>query len=319
MKRLAPWLSALALVLVLVAGTGYLMLGVLQRHPFTATTTVTVDMPDSGGLRTDSTVVYRGVNIGTVDAITSIDGGVAVRLTFQARYRIPAASTMKVEDLSAIGEPVFEFIPNSTTGPYLHHGQHLHGTRVQIPASAPQMLAATSQLIDQLDPATLQSLVNTLTRAVTGLQGATPLIGAATTEITATLTSRQQDLKRTVQNFMTMINDAGWLGPALAGVPGPFTDFGAIVQEVFAKFFDMSAQFDGDKVINTYFPELDELIRLLQHLAPPIGTIAQALRPVSRATAPLLNRLDFAALLDRALQALPGDRLRIDLTVPPPK
>lgn len=41
-----------------------------------------------------------------------------------------------------------------------------------------------------------------------------------------------------------------------------------------------------------------------------------ALRPVTRAAGPLLGAVDLGALLQQALTALPGDRLRIALTAP---
>ncbi|MET9285959.1 MlaD family protein [Nocardia beijingensis] len=316
MKGLPPWLSLLALMVVTVVGGSYLVVGVLDRNPFVATTTITVEMPESGTLNPASRVVYRGIDIGKVDSIVSVRGGVAVRMTYQARYRIPVATTMKVEGLSAIGEPVFEFLPDSAAGPYLQDGAHLRGQPVQVPASVPQMLASTSRMLDQIDPAALNKLVDTLTESVTGLQALTPSLGAANTLVAQALISRQHGLRETVENFMTMMNDSDWLAPALAGMPDAFEHFAAVLEEVFAKFFTMSAQFKGDTVIKSYFPELDVLINLVRHLAPPMGSISEALRPVSQATAPALSHLDFAALLSQALQALPGDRLRVDLTVP---
>ncbi|WP_067898296.1 MlaD family protein [Nocardia vaccinii] len=315
MTRIPAWLSGLALVGVLLLGGGYLAFDVLAIEPVARERHVTVDMSDTGGLRTGSDVVYRGVNIGRITDVRSIAGGVRLALAYDADYRIPVASEMRVESLSAMGEPVFAFLPRSTAGPWLTDHARLTGT-VRIPTSVPQLLASASDLLGQVDPQQAARVVDTFARAVTGLDTTLPAIGRGADLLLTTLLAHQDSMQLGLRNLMRIMHDTDWIEPALTSAPPQIDQFGKTLGTSYEYLFQGSQQLRGKEILGAWHVQENELVDYLQRLAPQLGAIGVALRPVTRAAGPLLGSVDLADLLQQALTALPGDRVRIALVAP---
>ncbi len=182
------------LIMTTVLGVGYLLIGgVLAVDPIEKRTSITVDLTDSSGLKSGSDVVYRGVNIGTVDEVTGrTGGGVRVALTYAADQRVPVATDLKIEQLSSLGEPVFAFMPNTDSGPWLEDGAHLTQT-VEVPTSVAQLLGDTSAMLEQVEPERVTSLLDTLSQSVTGVESAVtpPAVRRGADLLLMTLPSRQ--------------------------------------------------------------------------------------------------------------------------------
>ncbi|MFF0492468.1 MlaD family protein [Nocardia sp. NPDC004068] len=316
MTRIPHWLSGVALVVVLVLGGSYLVLGVLGVEPARQMRHATVDLGESGGLRGGSEVVYRGVTIGHVDEIHGVPGGVRMRMSYDADYRIPVDSAMRVETLSALGEPVFALLPSGTDGPFLAEDAHLTGP-VRIPTSVPELLASSSTLLGQIDPRQAARLVDTFAQAVTGLDTALPTLGRSADLLLATLLAHQNSLDTVLRNLMTAMHDVDWAKPAMTSAPPQLDGFGATLGVSYRYLFEGSRQLRGNEVLGSWHEQENQLVDYLQRLAPELGAIGVALRPVTRATGPLLGSIDLGTLLEQALAALPGDRLRIALTAPP--
>lgn len=316
MSRYSNWLSGLALLVVLILGGGYLLIGVLHINPAIPMTKVAVDLPESGSLRPGSDVVLRGVNIGTVESVHSIDGGVQVSLSYQRKYKIPSASGMKVQSLSALGEPIFEFIPTSSDGPYLVNGARLTSEPVDIPATIPDLLATTSDLLDQVNPKSVQVITTTLTQALTGLESVTPTINRGSTLLAEAILSRQPGLRQTLKNIMTMFRDADWLAPSIRGLPPAFIHLSSVANEDLIWLFRMAMRTQGDALFNSMIPEENYLVDYMKKIGPNVGAIGAALLPLAKSTGSLLGLVNFGDLLDQALHALPGDRLRVAVTIP---
>jgi phospholipid/cholesterol/gamma-HCH transport system substrate-binding protein len=316
MKGIPAWLSGVALVAVLTLGGSYIFLSVLQVNPAVEKNHVIVEMPESGGLRPGSEVVYRGLNIGTIESIGNIDAGVRVRLTYQAKYRIPLGSPIKVENLSALGEPILEFNPTTSDGPFLADGMTAIGSAVALPISVPQLLASISGLLDQLPPDTMRSLVATLKASVEGLDTAMPTIGRGAALLAATLVSHRPDLESNLRNAMIMFGNAEWLGPGLDRAAAPTVDYGTQLGQIVSRAFSLSVETQGRQMMDAWLPTFHKLTEILGLLGPDLGAISEALRPMSRATGPLLGSIDFGDLLAQALSALPGDRVRVAVEIP---
>ncbi|MGW0248368.1 MlaD family protein [Nocardia goodfellowii] len=314
MTRIPAWLSAAILVVVTALGATYLVVGVLGATPGPRLHAV-VDMRETGGLRAGSDVVYRGVNIGRVDDIWSVPGGVRLRLSYDADHRIPAALSLRVENLSALGEPVFAFLPESQEGPWLEDYARLSAS-VAVPASVPELLESTSQLLDQTDSAALARLTDSFTQSLAGLEAATPVIGHAADLLLITLIRHQPSLEAALRNLNRIMSDVDWVKPVMISAPPQLDAFGATLGESYEYLFDGSALLRGDEVLSSWRAEEAQLVEFLQRFSPEVGALGVALRPVSAAVGPALGMVDFATFLDQVLATLPGDRLRLILTAP---
>lgn len=315
MTRIPAWLSGLTLAIVMVVGVAYLMFNVLQADPRAEHNTIDVELPESGGLRPGSEVVYRGANIGTVERLDGIPGGVRARISYDAKYQIPESSEMKVENLSALGEPVLAFMPDSTIGPWFGDGAHVNRP-VIVPASVPTLLAAQSKLLQQADPVVVARMVDTFETSLAGLDSAIPTIGRGAELLLATLLRHEPSLDAALRNLMRAMADSDWIEPVLAAAPPQLDAFGKTLGDSYKYLFLGSQALRGKEVLGSWHEEEDALVAYLQKASPEIGAIGVALRPVTSSVGPLFGLIDFGDLLEKAIQTLPGDSVRVAVRMP---
>src|SRR5690625_7995847 len=73
--------------------------------------TVTVQLPQAGGLYPGGNVTYRGVEVGRVHAVRLSDSAVEAVLQLDSDVRIPADLSAQVHSVSAVGEQYVELLP----------------------------------------------------------------------------------------------------------------------------------------------------------------------------------------------------------------
>ncbi|HEU4456655.1 MAG TPA: MlaD family protein [Longimicrobium sp.] len=72
---------------------------------------VTTQVTDAGGIRKRDPVQLNGVNIGRVDDLRLIPGGVQLRLELQGEYPVPADSRVRLAAQGLLGEKVAQILP----------------------------------------------------------------------------------------------------------------------------------------------------------------------------------------------------------------
>lgn len=150
--RQQVWLSVAGLVLTLVVGSAYLLIGALRVAPFASSYRVTVQLPDSGGLLPNQDVSLRGVRIGRVESLQITPTGVNAIATITSQVRIPANSVVHVSALSPAGEQYINFEADSDAGPYLHDGSRIGLDHATVPVSLARLLGDADGLLSQVDP-----------------------------------------------------------------------------------------------------------------------------------------------------------------------
>ncbi|WP_061555978.1 MlaD family protein [Mycobacterium simiae] len=150
--RQQVWLSVAGLVLTLVVGSAYLLIGALRVTPFASSYRVTVQLPDSGGLLPNQDVSLRGVRIGRVESLQITPTGVNAIATITSQVRIPANSVVHVSALSPAGEQYINFEADSDAGPYLHDGSRIGLDHATVPVSLARLLGDADGLLSQVDP-----------------------------------------------------------------------------------------------------------------------------------------------------------------------
>ncbi|MFE3543811.1 MlaD family protein [Nocardia sp. NPDC059177] len=305
--RAAVSLSAIAAVLVL--GVAYMTFGVLNIDPRVRFMTVDMELDNSGGLGANAPVLLNGVTVGHAESVRKQARGVLVRLAIDDRYRIPVSSPVRIEQLSALGEPYIGFEPTDGDGPYLEDGQVVPAAQVRTPMTITELSSKMVVLLDGIDPDAIAGLVDTFDRALAGTDATMQTLQRSTTLLAATLLSRTQALHQLFADLQFVGGDIDWMGPSLTTAGPLFGEFGitlsAIVQSGSALVESRPTEqyFTGDGLV----PFLTELEALLAKIGPSSANLAPMLQPVVGDAVRRVPDIDLGTLLDQALHGLGDD------------
>ncbi len=300
-------LSAIALVLVL--GVGYMAVGVLHFDPRRTYLTVGMHLDNAGGLLPNSPVLLDGIKVGSALDVRKQASGVMVRLKIDDHYRIPVSSSVRIEQLSAFGEPYIEFAPQSGAGPYLVNGQAIPTQRIQVPITITALSARFVELLSQLHPRTIANLVGTFDRALSGTDAAMQTLQRSTTLLAATLLSRTDAIRRLFSNIQALGGNIDWMGPALTTGGPQFGQFGQALSDI----VDQASALVESRPVPDYFtgdgltPFLSNLTAFLSKIGPGVAPLAPVLQPVVTDAVNRAPRLDVSALIDQALHGVDPD------------
>ena len=113
--------------------------------------TVTVELPQAGGLYQTGNVTYRGTEVGRVtDVRLTDDGGVEAVLSLSTGVDIPSDLTAEVHSTSAIGEQYVALVPRSGDAPPLKNGDVIPVDRTTVPPPINRLLDAANRGIQAI-------------------------------------------------------------------------------------------------------------------------------------------------------------------------
>ncbi|WP_278263068.1 MlaD family protein [Nocardia sp. AG03] len=297
-------MSLTAIAAVLVFGVAYMSLGVLRLGPRLGYRTAELALDETGGLGPHAPVLLAGVRVGEVESVRRQADGVRVRLRVEDRYRIPLSGTVRIEQLSALGEPYVAFAPESGDGPYLEDGQVIPADRVHPPMTVTALSARLVTLLDQLDPAAIARLVGTVDQALAGTDTAVRTLRRSSTLLAATLLSRTATIRQLLADMQALGGDMAWLGPSLGSAGPNFGEFGvtlsAIVESgsALVESRPLDDYFTGDGLV----PFLDRLTTLITEIGPSLAPLEQVLGPVVADAVRRTPVIDISTLITQALQ-----------------
>ncbi|GFG74508.1 MCE family protein [Mycobacterium botniense] len=122
--------------------------------------TVTLELPDTGGLYRFSNVTYRGVQIGKVTAVQLTRYGAKATLSLADSPKIPADLQAEVHSISAVGEQYVDLRPRTDSPPYLRDGSVIPMRETTIPQQVGPMLDQVSALINSVPEEKLSALID---------------------------------------------------------------------------------------------------------------------------------------------------------------
>ncbi|HET9874839.1 MAG TPA: MlaD family protein, partial [Mycobacterium sp.] len=130
--------------------------------------TVTLELPESGGLYRFSNVTYRGVQIGTVTAVGLTRNGAKATLSLDASPKIPADLQAEVHSVSAVGEQFVDLLPRNGLPPYLRNGSVIPVADTSIPQPVGPMLDQVSALVNSIPKDKLGLLLDESFKGLSG-------------------------------------------------------------------------------------------------------------------------------------------------------
>lgn len=165
--------------------------------------TVKLELPAAGGLYKFSNVTYRGVNVGKVTDIRTVNGrSVEAQLSLDTSPRIPADLVARVRSVSAVGEQYVDLQPAKDAPPYLQDGSVIPVDRTRLPEPVGPMLDRLSGLVGSFPKDKLGPLLD---ESFNAFNGAGYDIGSLL-DSTTTLT---RDLNGVADQSRALIDDSG--------------------------------------------------------------------------------------------------------------
>ncbi|MET9214638.1 MULTISPECIES: MlaD family protein [unclassified Nocardia] len=303
---------------ILIAGSGYLTFGVVGVRPLTDYVTATMRLPDSGSLAVGSPVLLSGVEVGDITAVTAAGSGVEIGFRIVDSYRVPLDSDVRIENLSALGEPYVNFAPRTNAGPYLADGQTVAADRIAAPRSIPEISRLMTQVLGQLDPATMGEIVDTFDTALDGNEAEMADLARSTELLAAALTTRMPQLATAFTHGQTIAGDVGWVAAAAPAAAPPFVEFSARVDEIAQALGRLFRSGSGPQMYlddNGLVPFLTRLTAWVDTAGPEVETLLPALRPLVEHTVAQGPGVDLSALISAALEGVGDDALRLRIHV----
>lgn len=131
--------------------------------------TVTLQLPQAGGLYEGGNVTYRGVEIGRVQSVHLTNSGAEAVLQLNSDVKVPADLSAEVHSVSVVGEQYVELLPRSGKGPSLKTGDVIPADRAYLPPDINSLLGATNRGLTAIPRDNLKTVIDESYAAVGGL------------------------------------------------------------------------------------------------------------------------------------------------------
>ncbi|GAA4391010.1 hypothetical protein GCM10023147_19550 [Tsukamurella soli] len=302
-------LVALAVVsAILLGGQGVQWIGAHGQK------TATVAVTDANGLIVGSRVLDRGVQIGRVTGIGVDAQQVELSLSYDPGIEIPQDATMRIENLSGLGEAYLAILPTASTGPYLADGARVTGVLDTSDSTVGALSAALSTLMRRLDPDAVNRILDRVDAALPGGDTGTGASTVATIESGANLVSvallrQMPDVEAILASTQTIAPQADTVGPQLKAMAAPLRLAGHT--------YSVMAESTLALMHTNTFPAIIQkgplaLFKLIQTFEDRVGSDVKYMSvlflPGIQAAAAPIATINLGNLLDTALGVTRGSR-----------
>ena len=303
-KRVA--FSFVAFGLMIALGLNTLWSYGVRLGPPSERTNLSMNGGDINGLLVGSNVLLRGVPVGEVTAIRSSLTEATIDFYIEDDYRVPVASEVRLENLSALGEAYIGFIPLVDDGPVLKDGQRIDTERVVEPASISELAVSFARVLNQTDPQALKRVVAELNSAFPEPELVLPNISRASKLFRSTVADLNGTGRALLDNFQTLLQNAEWVGPLLADTAPYIQRVGVSTGQLFSGVEILRPLGGADVPIQLNFLA-DRIQRLLDNNGGDIKALGEALLPHLQGIAGALMNFDTGQILSRMLESVPAD------------
>jgi phospholipid/cholesterol/gamma-HCH transport system substrate-binding protein len=303
--------------LMIATAVGYIGALGVRVSPPSHRTRVSMAVADINSLNVDSKVLLRGVPVGTVTDITSSVEGATIGFYIDGRFQVPVDTDVRLENLSALGETYIGLVPKTASGPMLQDGQHIATQRVIAPASISELAVSAMRVLNQADPDALKRIVDEADTALPDPNSVLPNLSRTSVLIRNVVTDMRGRGSVLLDNFQTLLRNAGWLGPLLADIGPGIDTIGTGAGGLFAGW--VTAEAGGSPQIDMQFNRLfDRLLKFLDDSGADFRVLGEALKPQLKGIAGALMNFDTGQILAHVLETVPADgAITLHVTIPP--
>jgi phospholipid/cholesterol/gamma-HCH transport system substrate-binding protein len=281
--------------------------------------TVTMRVPDVNGLVVDSNVLLRGVPIGKVTGIQTSLSGATIQFYIDKDYPVPVDSEVRLENLSALGESFIGLLPRVASGPVFHDGQQVTAENVTQPASISELSTSVVRVLNQLDPARLDRLVNETDAALPDPDAVLPNLARASVLLRNAVSSMDGRGAKVLDNFQTLLRNAGFVGPRIAEITPALYAFGPEIFGLFSSAKSLVDETGSPEGIRNVGRLIARVQRFLDDRGPDLKVFADAFTPNIKGIAAAAMNVDTGQILSNMLAAYPEDGVvTLHVQTPPP-
>ncbi len=163
---------------------------------------VTMQLPETGGLYSTGNVTYRGVEVGRVQSVHLSDSGVDAVLSLKSGIDIPSDLRAEVHSQSAIGEQYVDLIPRNGTARPLKDGDVIARADTTVPPDINALLDAANSGLHAIPRDNLKTAIDEAYTAVGGL-------GPQLSDIVKGSTTLAIDARANLDPLIDLIDNAG--------------------------------------------------------------------------------------------------------------
>ncbi|QEN17052.1 MlaD family protein [Mycobacterium sp. ELW1] len=268
---------------------------------------LSMDVSNINNLVVDSNVLLRGVAIGKVSRIDTSVSHATVHFYIENRYKVPANSVVRLENLSALGESYIELEPTSHGGPALQDGQRISMDLVREPASISELAVSVVRVLNQLDPGQLGRVIDEVDAALPDPDSVLPNLQRASVLLHNTTTDLNGRGKQVLDNAQSLLENAGFVGPALADATPALRELGPAIQRLWNMATNIVIRDDSPGNVYIFGKFLQRIQKLLDDRAPDIRVLTEPLMANVNAIAAALGTINTGEVLSNLLAAVPED------------
>jgi hypothetical protein len=223
---------------------------------------------------------------------------------------------VRLNNLSALGEAYVGFIPRTDEGPMLKDGQRIAAEVITVPPSISQLATSVVRVLNQMAPDQLKRILNEADAALPDPRRILPNLSRASLlarNMAAGMHGRGQEV---LDNFQTLLRNAGWVGPVLAETAPHLRAFDVPMGGVFAGMMDVVAWNNPANAL-LFEKFLGRVQNLLDTRAGDLKVVGDALLPQFQGIGGALMNFDTAQILSNALSGLPEEgAITLHVTIP---
>jgi hypothetical protein len=275
-----------------------------------------MQVPDISGILMDSNVLLRGVPVGKVTGVrTSVDDA-TIDFYVDGRYQVPADTEVRLENLSALGEPYIGLIPRVDDGPMLRDGQRIATEKIVAPPSISELAVAISRVLNQADPAALRRVVTEFDSGLPDPNTVLPNLSRTAMLVRNATADLNGSGRALLDNFQALLQNADWVGPLLADITPGFRTVGLSAGVLFSGL-QIDRPLGGVAIYDQVNRLIDRIQKLLDDSGGDIKVLGEALLPHLQGIAGSLMTFDTGQILSNVLESVPADgTITLNVDVP---
>ncbi|CAA0089457.1 Uncharacterised protein [Mycolicibacterium vanbaalenii] len=262
-------------VIALIAGS-VMMLGYVRLPAMfgVGRYTVTMELPNSGGLYPTGNVTYRGTHVGKVTSVAlEPDGLVRAQLSLDSGVSIPSNLRAEVHSQSAIGEQYVALLPRDDTSPPLKNGDVLPLADTSVPPPIDGLLDSVNVGLLAIPHDSLRTVVDESYLAFGGL-------GPELSRIVKGATTLSADARTNLDSITTLIDESQPLLDAQIDTADDIHSWARNLADITGELRDNDQALAG--LIDTGGPAAAETTALIDRVAPTVPIILANLVSLSQ-------------------------------------
>jgi len=308
--------SVTLFALLIAVGSAYIASFDLHTRVPDNRINLSMEVPDVKGLVVGSSVLLRGASVGKVTGVSSSAGNATIDFYVEADHRIPVDSDVRLDNLSALGEAYIGFLPRSAQGPMLIDGQRISTESIIVPPSISQLATTVVRMLNQMDPDQLKRILDESDAALPEPTQVLPNLSRASLLSRNMVVGMDGTGKEVLDNFQTLLQNAGWVGPNLSELTPHLWDFGPTISDLW-KATMYTVVWNNPENMVLFGKFLDRIQGFLDTRAPDLQVLTRTLIPQFQGISGALMNFDTGQILSNVLSGIPEEgAIKLHVTIP---